>query len=277
MQQEKTSFRYESVHLSPDEQIGLHQQNDCWELSYVIVGEGKRHIGDTISRFTHGDLLFIPPGIPHCWLFDKNSTDTKGKISNITIIFNQQFLNKCADTFVEFKPYLEKIKEKTDALTFDKGTSSKIIKIMKEMQEIPPVERIPCFLKILLIIANNDKNYIAGQYQHTDKTTKRLETIKTYVICNAQRDINIDDIAKHIGMNRSSFCIFFKKATGITFITYLNEYRIGQACQLLKQKKMNISEICFQVGFNNITYFNRVFKRMTGISPSEYIQQKGCL
>ena len=76
-------------------------------------------------------------------------------------------------------------------------------------------------------------------------------------------------------MNRSSFCIFFKKVTGKTFITYLNEYRIELVCQKLKQQKMNISEACFQSGFNNITYFNRVFKQMKGISPSEYIK-KGC-
>ena len=75
-----------------------------------------------------------------------------------------------------------------------------------------------------------------------------MNQIQTYVICNAKRDITLDDVARYVGMNRASFCIFFKKATGKTFVTYLNEYRIGLACQLLRQKRMTVSEICYNVG-----------------------------
>ena len=84
-------------------------------------------------------------------------------------------------------------------------------------------------------------------------------------------DITLDDVARHVGMNRTSFCIFFKKVSGKTFVTYLNEYRIELACRLLKQQKVSVAEICYQVGFNNVPYFNRVFKKMKGVSPSEYV------
>ena len=94
-----------------------------------------------------------------------------------------------------------------------------------------------------------------------------MNQIQTYVICNAKRDITLDDVARYVGMNRASFCIFFKKATGKTFVTYLNEYRIGLACQLLRQKRMTVSEICYNVGFNNVPYFNRTFKRHKASPP----------
>ena len=77
-------------------------------------------------------------------------------------------------------------------------------------------------------------------------------------------------VARHIGMNRTSFCIFFKRTTGQTFVTYLNEHRIRLACQLLRQKKMSVSEICYAVGFNDVPYFNRVFKRCNGVTPRKY-------
>lgn len=274
MEPQNNSFNYANVHLPPEKQIGMHQQ-DTWELSYVIVGAGKRVIGDTTSYFTNGDLVFIPPCIPHCWFFDKGITDTRGRIANITLTFETSFLNKCADAFPEFQTAMQKIKERTEAVTFNKTTSEKIIRILKEMRDLNDAERIPYLLRILLLIANNHQDIVVGRYQEVSKNDKRLNQINDYIICNAQRDITIDEIAKYIGMNRSSFCIFFKKVTGKTFITYLNEYRIELVCQKLKQQKMNISEACFQSGFNNITYFNRVFKQMKGISPSEYIK-KGC-
>ena len=97
-----------------------------------------------------------------------------------------------------------------------------------------------------------------------------LNRIQVYVVCNAKRNITLDDIARHVGMNRTSFCLFFKKATGKTFVIYLNEYRIEFACRLLKLRKKSIAEICYQAGFNNVPYFNRIFKKATGVSPSEY-------
>lgn len=90
------------------------------------------------------------------------------------------------------------------------------------------------------------------------------------MVCNARREISLDDVARHVGMNRASFCVFFKKATGKTFVNYLNEYRIELACKLLEEKKMAVSEICYQAGFNNVPYFNRVFKKLKGVAPTEY-------
>ena len=71
-------------------------------------------------------------------------------------------------------------------------------------------------------------------------------------------------------MNRASFCVFFKKATNQTFISYLNSYRIDLACQLLEEQKMSISERCYAVRVDNISYFNRVFKRLKGVSPGSF-------
>jgi AraC-like DNA-binding protein len=90
------------------------------------------------------------------------------------------------------------------------------------------------------------------------------------MVCNAKRRISVSEISRHIGMSKSSFCIFFKKATGKTFVNYLNEYRIETACQLLNTTKNSVSDICYEVGFEDIPYFNRVFKKTKSMSPKEY-------
>ena len=107
--------------------------------------------------------------------------------------------------------------------------------------------------------------------QVLSKEEQRLSQIRTWVICNADKEVSLDAIASHVGMNKSAFCTFFKKATGKTFITYLNEYRISLVCDLLKKGGMSVSEACYRAGFSDIPYFNRVFKRIKGCSPSAYV------
>ena len=81
------------------------------------------------------------------------------------------------------------------------------------------------------------------------------------------RDITLDMIAAHVGMNRSSFCIFFKRLTGQTFTHYLTRYRIDQARYLLTHTDHSVSQICYESGFNDVPYFCRTFKKNTGVTP----------
>lgn len=268
-EKKKGLFSYESVHLAPSEQIGLHRQ-DTWELSYVIFGAGKRLIGDTVSLFTSGEVLFIPPGIPHCWYFDEQVTDTRGRIANITLCFDGHLLEGCAEVFPELLPSIETIRQMKDAVNFDKETSERIIGLLEEMRDMTDALRIPSLIRMLLLIANCKSTLVVGSYRTVDPDLRKLEQIKTYVVCNSRRDITLEQVATYVGMSRSSFCLFFKRLTGKTFITYLNEFRIEDACRLLKEHRLNISEVCFQVGFNDVPYFNRVFKRVMGMPPGEY-------
>lgn len=272
-QTDKYSYTFNRVHLRPDEQIGLHRQA-TWELSYVITGAGTRSIGNTTENFSGGEVILIPPKIPHCWHFNSNTTDREGKIENITLTFENTFLDRCSVSFPELGEHIDRLKKIPDAVRFTKEKSGIIIAILQEMCNQSNAERVASFIRLMIILTDNHETRIVGRHKETDKKKKRFNQIHTYVVCNSKRDITLDDIARHVGMNRTSFCIFFKKNTGKTFVTYLNEYRIEIACQLLKQKKMAISEICYYVGFNNIPYFNRTFKRCKGVPPVKYQQQQ---
>lgn len=267
-----SSFNYASVHLAPSEQIGIHQQ-DTWELSYVITGSGMRLIGDTTEAFNCGEVVLIPPEIPHCWFFDNDVTDHRGRIANITITFTKEFLENCQILFPELQPRIQVLQQRKNAVKFEKSKAESIIQLLESMRNLSVPERAAPFIAILLSISDSEHERIVGRFEKVDKEQKRLTQIQTYVVCNAKRDITIDDMAKYMGMNRSSFCIFFKKATGKTFISYLNDYRVEQACQLIANKDLSISDICYQVGFNNVPYFNRVFKSIKGVSPKNYKPQ----
>ena len=107
---EKQSFLYDYVRLSPKEQIGLHRQSS-WELTLVVIGSGIKLIGDTIEPFQSGEVVIIPPEIPHCWYFNGNNTDTEGKIVNITLSFTNEFLDHCSQAFPELRRYIEDLKK----------------------------------------------------------------------------------------------------------------------------------------------------------------------
>lgn len=266
---EEHSFFFNNVSLSPNEQIGLHRQ-PSWELSYIILGSGMRLIGDTTEPFQCGEVVMIPPDIPHCWFFNNNDIDSNGRISNITITFTNEFLNNCSSVFPELRQYIERLKKVRDAVKFDKRNADLIAFILKSMCNQSDVERLMSMIKLLTIISSTDDVHIVGVYKKINKEHERLNMIHTYVICNATRDISLDHIVRHVGMNRSAFCVFFKRTTGKTFISYLNEHRVELACQLLIQKKMSVSEICYQVGFTNIPYFTRTFKKIKGCSPTKF-------
>ena len=266
----RQSYIFHDVHICPKEQIGINQHN-TWELSWIITGSGIRLIADTTEKFTSGEVVFIPPEIPHCWYFDNEITDKKGEIVNVSLFFGNNFLNICSDCFPELHEYCQKINELTHAIKFSGEKSDRIISILNKMRKENEAERVASIIKLIITIAENeDLQCIVGKYQKIDREKERLNQIEIFVVCNAKRNITLSDIARHVGMNRASFCVFFKKATGKTFINYLNEFRIELACQLLKNSQDNIADICYETGFNDISYFNRIFKRFKKVSPTEY-------
>ncbi len=267
------TYTFHSVHLTPGEQIGLHEQA-TWELSYVITGAGMRLIGDTTMPFSSGEVVLIPPGIPHCWYFNNSVTDTRGKIANITLTIHPEYLRKIADTFPPLAPSITQWNASTDAVTFDGAKAEAIIALLNDMRDQNEAEHIASILRLITLTANCHDRRIVGKRQALDKEKKRISQILIYITCNYMQDITLDDVVRHVGMNRASFCTFFKRATGQTFTHYLNQLRIEKACKLLAQPQRSIAETAYQVGFNDIPYFNRVFKRLKGVPPSRYVSSK---
>ena len=261
------SFRFDSVCLLPDEQIDVHTQ-DSWELSYVITGSGVRLIGDRTEPFSSGEVVLVPPGIPHCWHFDHRTLDEQGRIANITICFRTNLLERIARTFPELGEVIERLLRCTDAVKFGIETTNRIIQCLRAMEGCEAPARVAPFLALLPLMADAAEGLVVGHHQTMSREQERLNRIRTYVICNASRPITLDDVARHVGMNRAAFCTFFRRTMGKTFVTYLNEYRVEQACNLLEQGGISVAEACYRSGFNNVPYFNRVFKRVKGRTPT---------
>ncbi len=265
----KPEFIVDAVRLKPAEQIGLHSQND-WEVSLVVKGSGTKTIGDTKSRFADGDLVVVPPGIPHCWNFDDDSTDNEGNIANITVKFNDSFLYSCAKTFGPVAENISRLIEQQAAFTPDTVRKEKIIAVMQRLQHIDRIGQSLAMFELITLLTSAGENLPQGSALKRNKSDERLDRIRIYTSCNMTHNITIADIAHHVGMNRSAFCYFFKKSTGQSYISYLNRMRIAKACSLLQSGTSAVSDIAYECGFNSIPYFNRMFRHLTGTSPNRY-------
>lgn len=263
------SFFFDHVHIRCENQISLHQQ-DSWELSYVITGRGVRVIGDMIEHFSAGEVILIPPNIPHCWSFDEAVTDKEGKIENITIVFTEKLLDGLETVFSELRNTILRIKQNRNAISFSGEILVKLQKKTRLMISQTTTEKVSSLIALLELIATPDAVSIVGYPVNEDKKKKRLQEIFLYVMNNYPNHITLDDAARFAGMEKSSFCVFFKKMTGKSFFSYLTEYRVESSCEMLLKTSKSIAEICIASGFRDVPYYNRVFKKIKNITPSEY-------
>lgn len=263
------SFSFDHVHIVWNEQISLHQSS-AWELSYVVSGSGTRIVGDTTEFFKAGEVVFLPPNMPHEWYFDEFDYDEEGKIENITIQFSADFLEKTSGAFSELCKYIGEIRQIRHAVKFEGNTLKSLQKIMAGMTLENEWERLLSLLRILVLIGSSDETSIVGSLEKKSKSSIKMQNVARFVINNFQRKITLDEVARYIGMNRSSFCSFYKKMKGKSFFSDLNEYRINSSCVMLKETSMSISDICFAVGFDDVPHFNRTFKKIKGVSPKEF-------
>ena len=265
-------YKFEYKRMKPCEQLPLHRQ-DSWELTYIVFGRGKRILGDSETEFAAGSLAFIPPHIPHCWKFDDNYVDHDGCIAYYTLTFKTEFIDRCVSAFPELTERLERVKSVSSVLSFDENTTNILADMLAKMASEEQSEMLPFIFRLLLLLSKREESAtIVGRFSENDRTSERIKKVKEFTQSHYARTITIDMIADHVGMNRSSFCTFFKKATGQTYITYLNKLRVDRACYLLRQGSFNITEVCYMVGFNDVPYFNRCFKNNRGMSPKEYAE-----
>lgn len=274
------SFIYHYVELPPARQMPLHTQ-PSWELSFVVRGCGHRQIGEDRAHFRRGDLVLVPPGMSHCWYFTAADVDASGCIANISLMFTTRLLDALAELFADTAPSLRRLAGLTDAIAFSPEVSASMGETLMGMRTLPDPERVGDVVSLLSRIARGlDDSRVVGSSPEASSGSKRLRQIEIFVACNYMRPIGVGDVAQLLGMNKTSFCSFFRRATGTTFVSHLNDYRLRQARWLLSQRGPGetVADICYRVGFQTPSHFNHLFRRKYGCAPLEVWKnlRRGC-
>ncbi|WP_300022033.1 AraC family transcriptional regulator [uncultured Maribacter sp.] len=248
----------------------LHQHEEI-QISHIVNGNGKLLVGDSIHQFTTGDIYVIGSNLPHVF----KSIEGHQNAHMISVFFTETSFG--TDFFN--LPYL------TDTNTFFSNAKSgfkitsnqtqiaeKLLKIRSEQN----LKLFICFLELLKDISSASKKPLSTFiYSKTLSSTEgeRLQDIFDFVFKNFQQPISLDEIAKMACMTQNAFCRFFKQRTDKTFFQFLIELRVAHACQLLiSNKELTVNMIAELSGFNSISNFNKKFKKIKGITPTQYQQ-----
>lgn len=270
---ENHSFFFIDQRVEISLEAKLHR-HDAWELYYVQQGHGTRMAGDTLQPFTAGDVALIPPSMLHCWEYAPDSADTDGCIRYLMVAFSHSLVERCMEVFPELRNRLVSIVFPVDALKFGPDSSRVIRRTLLRMNDMDDLGRLCEMFRLLPFIFTSSDHTFAGKPVNMERDVRRMQQISTYVMAHYVHAISLDEIAAEVNMNRSAFCSYFKRRKGMTFSQFVTQYRLNTACELLKHSHKQVSEICFTVGFNDVPHFNRIFKKLKGVTPQEYRKQE---
>jgi len=256
------------------EKSSWHYHNN-FEISFITEGTGKRIVGDSIEEFQPGDLAFIGPNLPHVWIADKEiRIFSKRTLEMVFLQFNLSVLPDQLLSLPEFSNIKRALDLSARGIQIVGDTLNQVSEVMLQLPYMKSFERILHFFMLMDIIGKSKTNIqLASKKYHKIRFTtgnKRIAVLHEYLMNNYHEEVNLKQLAGLVHMAEGSLCRFFKMHQGITIFEYLNNIKIEFACKLLMDPDLSILDVCLDSGFNNISHFNKQFKKATGVPPSEY-------
>jgi AraC-like DNA-binding protein len=239
------------------------------ELVYVEADAGIRHVGTHISGYTHSDLVFIGGNLPHL-NFDYR---LRNDYHQIVIQLKTDFLGTAISTAREFAMIHELFKTADYGISFYGETKKIVAGELKQLEKLAPFDQLIHLIKIFQqlavskerVVLNNDLS--SRDFILKDKI--RMGAIYEYIGVHYDRKPDVNLVASKVHLTTPAFCRYFKRQTNMTFTDFVNQYRIERAKNLLMQDQ-NVTETCYAVGFESLSYFNKLFNKIVGDNPSNF-------
>ena len=242
-----------------------------YELNLIINAEGARRIiGDHVATISDMELVFVGPDLYHGWFTHQCESPL---IQEVTIQFNNevlnsQFLSKNQSSFL--KKLFEDSKK---GVLFSRETIASIKDEILQLKDSKGFDSVLDFMRIFHKLSLSSYTTLCNEGFHENSpaaNSRRIKQVFDYMNKNFRSEISLEELGRLVNMHEVSLSRFIKKRTGKNFIDCLNEIRIGHACRLIIDTTQSISEIAYTCGFNNISYFNRVFKKKKDCTPKEF-------
>ncbi len=255
---------------TPLERWHCHEE---YELQLIVGARGRAFVGDYVGHFEPGHLVLTGPRLPHNWIttdLPPNGIDVR----SLVIQFREEPLRdgmRAISELEEMRPLLERARQGIEFFGLSDSVKDRFYRIKRSHG----LERFAEFIRLLCLLRRCDDFRLLSSDPAFDlvgsgKGRSTLNTIVEYVNENYAEQMSLAEVSAHVNMTESGFSRYFSKATDSTFTAFVNRVRIHKACELLMHSETQISSICYAVGFNNLANFNRRFRELKGITPSEF-------
>jgi AraC-like DNA-binding protein len=262
--------------IAPHYYNHFHRHQEI-QIEFVKSGSGTLITGNYMQAFQDGDIYVIGPNQPHIFKSDDVYflPNSEKKIHSLSIFFNPKQLRETLFLLPELESIQKFILGLKNGLQIPENSKELIINTISELQNAKESIRISIFIKLLnqlstlknpkLLSSTNNEQIIS------EGEGIRMDQIFQYVVSNYKQHITLKEISKIANLTPQAFCRYFKKHTEKTFIEFLNEIRINEACKIIVSRQFtSFADVSAQTGFDNVSNFNRVFKKTMLKSPRQY-------
>jgi AraC-like DNA-binding protein len=258
-QQDEGPFFYEKLY-----------QHEEIQICHILRGEGTLVIGDSINPYKKGDVIVIGSFIPHVFKSDVEASS----VSKMTSLFftKDSFGHEFFDleAFQELRSFFEKSSYGFKLI----ASKNAVSKLFSKINIATKLQRFILFLDLLKILSFAEHQRLSSfiyAKKYTPVEGKRMSDVLEYTFKNYDKDVSLELVAQVASMTKNSFCKYFKKITNKTYFEFLKEVRVEYACKLIrKHNDMRIADVAYLCGFKNISNFNKQFKTVTNLNPSNF-------
>ncbi len=218
------------------------------------------------------------PTSPHCRIFNEKASSGEEYVY-YTVQFNPEILTEGLAYFNEWKQAAKRLMSITHGVKIVGVSAMQIGDLMKRMNQVQGIDRLVLFMRIIQVLSSGSHDFsligLPGTVNYDiTPSMKKFHEVVEYIAENYKERITLSDISQVANMTETAFCAFFKQKAGMTFISYINKYRIEVACTMLRnQLDKTIGEIAWECGFSDIPHFNRNFKKEKGVNPTQWREQ----
>lgn len=251
------------------------------EIMYITRGIGTRFVGDCIEQYEEGDVCMIGPNLPHEWRNDDAYFDKESglRATCICLFFKREIFDPNFIRLPEMNNIRDLIERSRRGLKFTGKSKLEITRFIRSSVNGVGVRKVTNLLTLLELMATSTEYELLASVGFTNSVNsedfERFNKVYKFLVKNFATSIRLEEVSTLVGLTPTAFCRYFKERTKKTFVEYLNEMRIGYSKKLLLENKMKISTISGEVGFPNLSNFISQFKKVTGMSPSQFQKQFG--
>ncbi|NTT88023.1 AraC family transcriptional regulator [Tabrizicola sp. SY72] len=243
------------------------------EIHLIRNAEGTCYVGDHIGYFSPGDLFLVGAELPHNWM----TPLPEGQVilnRDVVLQFDEDRLKSASSAIPEMAQLDRLLMLARRGMVFHGAARSGGAAMLEGVGQCSGLQRFAKLLELLHLLARTKEYTLLSSAGFSPKLDDRssgiLAEVFRYLSGNLGQELRLSVVADLAGMTESSFSRFFKDKTGNTFTRHLTALRTGKACELLARTNLPITEICGEVGYENLSNFNRAFREVRGMTPSQY-------